>query len=498
MSDSNISPPSRPRGLRLISLQEERMERKLLLAFGFMSFVPLLIVFWWRVTQDIEVEMVIYLMIASSAIGYVIVRRMFASVLHVSKQASAVSSGGVLKTIEVSEGNEIGELARAFNRITRELEGKIHELESSRQLVKKLLSRIGTAIISYESIDNLLNLIVENTVGSLEAQMGSLLLVDGETQELVVKTTWSEQGEETNGHHRVKLGEGIAGWVAKEGRPFRGLGRAAELGLTLTQEHEGMVLAVPLKLREHAMGVLSIFRSDRTRAFTDDDESLAGNISSQIAVAIENYRLNLDIEQTYIETIMALAMAVEAKDPYSAGHSKRVAFYAVKAAEQLGLDEEAARLIHAAGVLHDIGKIGIRDEILLKPTPLTHDEERLMEQHPLIGEAILKPVRSLQKAMELVRCHHEFYDGTGYPAGLKGDAIPLGARILTVADSYDAMVTDRPYRKRLSLDAARAELTRYASIYYDPEVVDAFFRYLDEKDKRRDTPTGSELPTEFS
>src|SRR3989338_5773856 len=460
--------PSHPGAKRsrwkLVTLKEERLERKLALAFGFMLFIPILVLVW-AMLYAVELSYVIFLVVTSSFIGYFLVARpMIKSIVEIAKRIQTVSSGHALGRIDANEHNEIGELARSFNRITQDLEQKIEELESSRQLVKKLLSRIGTAIVSYEGIDNILNLIVENTVGALEAQMGSLLLVDGEKQELSVKTTWSHNGETANGEHRTKLGEGITGWVAKEGRAMRGRAAATALGFTnhSSKGGEGAVLCVPLKLRDQPIGVIGVLREDLSRTFTEDDESLMTSIGSQVAVAIENYRLNLDVDRTYVETIMALALAVEAKDPYSAGHSKRVGFYARQIGEVLGLDEETLRVLNDAGVLHDIGKIGIKDDILLKPNPLTPDEEKIMQQHSVIGEAIVKPVRSLQKVVALVRHHHELFDGAGYPSGLKGEAVPLGARILSVADTYDSMITDRPYRKRLATDEAKAELQRLA------------------------------------
>jgi putative nucleotidyltransferase with HDIG domain len=325
---------------------------------------------------------------------------------------------------------------------------------------------------------------MENTASALEAQMGSLMLVDGEKQELYVKTTWSSNGQAADPTLRVKLGEGVAGWVAKEGRPMRASAKGDSVGFNHAHAGQQAVLSIPLALRDKPIGVITVLREDASRAFTEDDELLLGSIGSQVAVAIENYRLNLDVERTYLETIMALALAVEAKDPYSAGHSKRVGFYATKIGEVMGLDEETLRTLNDAGILHDIGKIGIKDEILLKPGALTPDEEKIMQQHPVIGEAIVKPVRSLQKVVALVRHHHERFNGSGYPAGLQGDAIPLGARILSVADTYDSMVTDRPYRKRLTVEDAKAELKRCTGIQCDPVVVDAFLRVLAEKDER--------------
>ncbi len=470
-------------GLR--ALEEERLERRLVLAFGFMSFIPILVVTWTMVYK-VDLTVTIRLVIVSVIIGYFFVaRRMVTAILAVVKQAKSISSGKVTEKIEVHENSEIGELARAFNRITQELEHKIDELESSRQLVKRLLSRIGTAIVSYEGIDNILNLILENTVAALGASAGSLMLVDGEKQELYVKTMWPTNGAVPKEAPRIKLGEGIVGSVARDGRSMHGKGQVSALGFTNGASQEGTVLCVPLKLRDQTMGVIAVLREMGAPPFAEDDETLIESIGSQVSVAIENYRLNLDVERTYVETIMALALAVEAKDPYSAGHSKRVGYYAMQVGEAMGLDEEMLRTLNAAGVLHDIGKIGIKDEILLKADALAPDEQKLMEQHPLIGEAIVKPVRSLQNVVPLVRHHHERFDGAGYPGRLKGEAIPLGARILSVVDTYDAMVTDRPYRKRLAVEDAKQELTRLAGIQYDPVVVDVFLRILSEKEVRQ-------------
>ena len=485
MADSPQLRPKPKPGFAFVSLKEEGLQRKLALAFGFMSVIPLLIIWAWAKWHQADMGPALYAVVASVIVGYFLVARpMIALVLKITQKVRALSAGQLTGTIEVDEHNEIGELARSFNRITKELEHKIEELESSRELVKRLLARIGTAMNSYEGIDNLLNLIIENSAAALEAQMGALMLVDGENQELYVKTTWSNDGQTADRHLRLKLGEGIPGCVAKEHHAMRGTIRSSSLGFANTPQEESAILSVPLQLRDHPIGVLTVLREDLQRPFTEDDEMLLGSIGSQMAVAIENYRLNLDVERTYLETIMALALAVEAKDPYSAGHSKRVGYYAMKIGEQMGFNEEMLRTLNDAGVLHDIGKIGIKDEILLKPAPLTPDEQKIMQQHSVIGEAIVRPIRSLSKVVALVRHHHERFDGAGYPNGLKGQEIPLGARILAVADTYDAIVTDRPYRKRMTFDQAKAELKRNAGIQHDPVVIDAFLKFLEAKELR--------------
>jgi len=469
------------------------LEYRIALAFGFMSFIPILLLVWAMLNQ-IDLSVVIILVAFSAFVGYfLIARRMVKSVLTIVDSARAVTSGEKPKTVELTDQNELGELARVFNRITHDLEHKVEELESSRQLVKRLLSRIGTAIVSYEGIDQILSLILENAAGALDAQLGSLLLVDGEKQELYVKMSWSRDGVSSAPGYRPKLGEGVVGWVSREGKPMRSTAKPENLGFTAGSGGEGAVLCVPLKLREHSLGVIAVLRERADKTFTEDDESLLGSLSSQVAVAIENYRLNLDMERTYVETIMALAIAVEAKDPYSAGHSKRVGFYAMHIGKQLGLDAETQRILNDSGVLHDVGKIGIKDEILLKTSALSPEEAKIMQQHAVIGQAIVKPVRSLHKVGDLVHYHHEKFDGSGYPAALKGEQIPLGARILCVADSWDAMVTDRPYRKRLPIEHAKEELRKLAGKQYDPQVVTAFLRFIEEREANKASHSESSL-----
>lgn len=463
--------------------QGEGLEYKLALAFGFMSVIPIMIVWAWAKIHEMDMSLPIYAIVASVLIGYFLIsRRIVKSVVMIAEKVKALSSGQSTEQIDVTEHNEIGELARSFNRITRQLEHKITELETSRDQVKRLLSRIGAAINSRAGIEDLLNLTIENTTTALGADMGSLMLVDGEKQELTLETTWSTTPVEADRRKRIKLGEGIAGWVAREGHSMRGTANQTALGFVSNgQDHEGTVLCIPLKLRDQAMGVVTVLRHNG-KVFVDDDEVILTSIGSQMATAIENSRLNLDVERTYMETIMALALAVEAKDPYSAGHSKRVGFYASQLAKEMGMDTEVQQTLHNAGILHDIGKIGVKDEILLKPGRLTDEEFKLMQQHPVIGEAIVKPVRALSKVVQLVRCHHERYDGKGYPSGLKGEEIPLEARLLSVVDAYDAMSTNRPYRKRLTQDEVKAELKRNSGIQHDPQFVEAFLRMLEKKE----------------
>ena len=174
--------------------------------------------------------------------------------------------------------------------------------------------------------------------------------------------------------------------------------------------------------------------------------------------------------------IETLAAAIDARDVFTYGHSAQVTAYAVAIAEEMGLSEEEREMIRQAGLLHDIGKLGISEAILSKPGHLTPEEQHLLRRHPTIGAAILNRIEELRPLAELVASHHEHYDGRGYPRGLKGDEIPLGGRILGVADALEAMLSDRPYRSGMSLEQALQEIKAHAGTQFDPQVVDALLR----------------------
>jgi putative nucleotidyltransferase with HDIG domain len=192
---------------------------------------------------------------------------------------------------------------------------------------------------------------------------------------------------------------------------------------------------------------------------------------------------NRELRTAYIQTIRALAEAIDAKDSYTRGHSERVAVYASRLGHQMGLRKELIERIYFAGLLHDVGKIGIPDAIITKPDRLTPEEYEEIKKHPEIGAKILEPVEFLHSIVPCVRHHHEWYDGcsAGYPEQLGGEQIPLPARVIVVADTVEAMTSDRPYRKALPIDVVVTELHKYSGTQFDPVVVDAFLRLLEDE-----------------
>jgi len=190
---------------------------------------------------------------------------------------------------------------------------------------------------------------------------------------------------------------------------------------------------------------------------------------------------NQELRTAYVQTIRALAEAVDAKDAYTRGHSERVGVYASKIAREMGFPKEFIERVYIAGLLHDVGKIGVRDAVITKPDRLTPEEYEEIRRHPEIGAKILEPVTFLSDVVRCVRHHHEWFDGSdrGYPDRLRGDDIPLPSRIILVADTCEAMTSDRPYRRGLGLEKVIEELHKYSGTQFDPACVQAFLRVLE-------------------
>jgi len=204
------------------------------------------------------------------------------------------------------------------------------------------------------------------------------------------------------------------------------------------------------------------------RSYQRNLEHLVAERTQQLSVTLQN------LEQSYDYTLEALGGALDAKDAETEGHCQRVTAVTILIAKIMNVGKEPLRHIARGAFLHDIGKMGIPDQVLRKPGPLTEDERELMKRHCDIGYTVLERIPFLKEAAEIVLSHQEFYNGTGYPRGLKGEEIPIGARIFAVADTFDAMTSDRPYRKALPVSAARAEIQKFSGVQFDPQVVEAF------------------------
>ncbi|RMG57644.1 MAG: HD domain-containing protein, partial [Deltaproteobacteria bacterium] len=235
------------------------------------------------------------------------------------------------------------------------------------------------------------------------------------------------------------------------------------------------VFLLPIVVRDVRMGTLALFKRGKSR-FTDAEKEFISAIATHLGTAIENSHLHEEVKRNYFNTIRALVRAIEEKDRYTRGHSERVTRLALAMGEKAGLSRKRLRILYQAAVLHDIGKIGIDLSILNKKGALSEEEWRLIRQHPVIGQRIIEPLTFLKEVKACIREHHERFDGKGYPEGRRSEELTLEGRILSVADAFDAMTSDRPYRRAMTEEEAIEELKKNAGKQFDPYVVDLFIR----------------------
>jgi HD-GYP domain-containing protein (c-di-GMP phosphodiesterase class II) len=346
---------------------------------------------------------------------------------------------------------------------------------------------IGMKYADVEDVKDICDLIVDYAVGLLKTNMGSLMLVNKNTNmlEVVSAKGLSDDVIKTT---KIYMGEGIAGIVAREGKTIYCEDIDNDVRFmrnSKVQYASKSFIAVPLKNKNKIIGVLNVNSKKKGRHFSEKELKLLDILSDQAAVAIENIQLYKEMKGMYVGTIKMLAKAIDAKDPYTKGHSERVTKYALEIAREMRIPEKLIRNIEFAALIHDIGKIGIKDSLLSKPSRLSDSEYEQIKKHPSIGEQIIAPIEFLTNIAPLVLYHHENFDGSGYLEGLKGEEIPLGARIINVADSYEAMVSERPYSKNMSQPEAIQELKNNSGEQFDPDVVEAFLRVIERKRQGR-------------
>lgn len=362
------------------------------------------------------------------------------------------------------------ERASLFTRIDE----RVRQMKTLHELGALLTSTLDQAVVRHRAMQAITKL--------MKAETGSLLLIDRKTDELFFEVALGDKGGILK-EIRLKMGEGIAGWVAVNGKPLvihdvmkdkRFQGRFDKKSKFQTRN----MICVPVEIKGKRIGVLQAINKVGG-AFEAEDLKLFQLFSNQVAIALDNARLYEEIKETFYNTSEALAEAIEKRDPYTGGHTKRVLWYSLAIAKHLGMTKEELEKVKLSAVLHDVGKIGIEDAILRKQAPLDEAERAAMSMHPLYGGEIMRRVPQLSDIVPGMLHHHERYDGLGYPARLKAEDIPLIARIIAVADTYDAMTTTRPYRKGLPTEVALAELKKFSGIQFDGRIVEAFLRAFD-------------------
>lgn len=400
----------------------------------------------------------------------------------------AKRSGGMFSEADVSFAEVLAleaSIAMRNAELFQERNQRVRELSALNQLVQTIGARFD--------LPSMLDSAMQEVVKVTSADSGSIMLLDEAGKALTIAVAQSIDHDIVSST-RIPLGEGIAGWVAEHREPVMlPSDSLSHLGRELLRDEITSAICTPIMSKEALIGVLCVNRKDPSHPFAAENMHVVTSFAGQLGVAIENIRLYANLQGTFLGTVSALAAAVEAKDPYTFGHSNEVTSLSVSLAEALDLEPSEVRRIEIAATLHDIGKIGIDGAILLKPGRLTDEERAIVNRHPSIAADILAPLDFLRDTVPLVLFHHERFGGGGYPSGISGQAIPIGARIIAVADSFNAMISDRPYRKGLSLEAAVRELRENSGSQFDPAVVGAFLELLAGKGLRRQASMLSDL-----
>ncbi|MFC1500834.1 HD domain-containing phosphohydrolase [Elusimicrobiota bacterium] len=349
------------------------------------------------------------------------------------------------------------------------------------------IHEFGMAAIDINSRDELSQSVIGYACKLVNSKSGSFMLIDPLTSEL---TIISSRGlpKEVAENTRMRLGEGIAGRVAKTGKPIFVKNIEQDERFLRSNSNQRYsspsFVSVPLRVKDKVVGVLNVNSPTDSDTFEEMDMRLLSILADQTAVMLENIDLYNNIQSFYFEMIQTLARTLDAKDSYTHDHADRARRYTRLICAKLHLPEPLIKHIEYAALMHDIGKIGISEKVLNKEGKLTDEEFEEIKEHPSIGNRILEPVTFLSPVAPIVLYHHEWYNGRGYPAGLAGEEIPLGSRIVAVIDAYDAMISERPYRKALSKETAIKELVAGKGTQFDPKVVDIFLEVLKEEEQK--------------
>ena len=348
------------------------------------------------------------------------------------------------------------------------------------ELLTSLLTIHEIGIVNAGSIkkEEFFQTVVKSACDLIRAPRGSLMIFDEESKELRIVAS-KNISKAALANTSIKPGQGIGGRAFETGEtifvtdPAHNTQYKDFIGL---EDQKEPFISLPLKVKDKPFGVLNLHLPKEKESFTDYDLKFLTLLAGESAITLENIKLYESIENFYLEMVQTLARVIDAKDAYTGDHADRARKKACALAEELHMPGQMIKYVEYAALLHDIGKIGIDGSILSKPGRLTEAEYAEIKKHPAIGYQILSPIHFLGPVAQMVLYHQEWYNGMGYPEGLKSEEIPLGARIVATIDAWDAMMSDRPYRKALSREVGISELTKGAGKQFDPQVVEAFLK----------------------
>jgi len=352
------------------------------------------------------------------------------------------------------------------------LSSEIVRIYEELSLIQKISGMLGNEMDS----ERICRLVLDEADKILSVTTFFIMLLDAERQELVSCFAIGRDRDSALGF-RVSSTQGLIGHVFFQGEPVTVCDIALDGRLTLPFPAKS-VLCVPLIADTKPVGMLIATDKLSGEEFWSQELQLMGIFAAEVSSALQKAHLYEEINKLFLSTVEALATSIDAKDPYTYGHSRRVAELSVAISTELGIPKERIRKLELASLLHDIGKIGTPESILRKPGRLQPEEFEKIKEHPAKGEEILEMIAEFKEIVTWIRHHHEWYDGNGYPDCLAAEQIPLEARILAVADSFDAMTSDRPYRKGMPTDAVLKIMEQFSRSQFDPAIVAAFERCL--------------------
>lgn len=369
-------------------------------------------------------------------------------------------------------------------RLEQMVEERTRDLKRRSQELSILHSVLSAATRTLE-LPQVLDITLKELEKVISADATAAFVLDQETDRLRLGAQHNMPAEFLRWMSRTPGGEGVFAEVLESGKGRLVVDITTEPSLSAffkSVSRTPCMVVFPMKSPREVVGlVLGICSAQHE--FDESSWKLLDSIGDELGVVVENVRLYDNLSLAYLSTIRALAEAVDARDAYTKGHSDKVSAYAVAIAKRMGLDKEMVLAVRYAGYLHDIGKIGTPDAVLLKEGLLDLEEMSTMKLHPGTGHKILEHARIPEEIKKMIRHHHERYNGSGYPDGLAGEDIPIGSRILCVADAYEAMTSDRPYRSALSREEALAELKRHCGDQFDPQIVEVFLEIREEVDR---------------
>jgi response regulator RpfG family c-di-GMP phosphodiesterase len=340
-------------------------------------------------------------------------------------------------------------------------------VQASRRLGQsylEMLFGIGSTITSPFKVDDDVEIILRQGLVAVQATKGAILLLDSEQRTLEVRGTMGCDGESDPkvGHrHRISDKLPVVDAEAASGRA----------GIRIYEDPDRGVVFVPMVSKERLVGGIEIHLGARRGRLTVNEQKLLYALASQAAIFLDNARLEREVRSMFLNIIVSMAGAVDAKDAYTHGHSLRVARMSLIVAQEKGLPREELEPLLLSAILHDVGKIAVPDDILKKPAKLSKAEFEIMKGHPAAGAKMLQHIQALDNVIPGILHHHEYWNGSGYPHGLIGEAIPLQGRIIHIGDAFDAMTTDRIYRTKTTVAGAIEEIHKHAGRQFDPALV---------------------------